>query len=423
MTRREWLATAALAALAGSGKSAAAADFIAPQEDFANPERGFYVQLPVGNTDDLAEIRKRGISLIQLNFDLKSYRDRPLDREALALLDASLHRIRAVGMKVIFRAAYGFTDADYRVDPKDLGLIRSHIAAISGILTAHAPWVFVVQAGMLGPWGEWHGSVHGDPPSLESRLAVVNAWLTHLPEKIFLQVRRPLFLRDMSADLKRCGFHDDALLALPDDMGTFTEPGWDRARELAWCAESLQAVPFGGESVPDSEPTPPARVLADLKTLHTTFLNSGYHGGTLAKWKRSEVRGENLYELIERSLGYRLAVVRVERKGPRGRLILRNDGFGAPLTRKRVSFAWFDPAAGEIVGNPATETRSLLAWQPGPREIQLPFELPPASGKGLVPAVRFADDSDALAEDGRHAIRLAGGNVRFAAAKGWNLLE
>src|SRR5437588_1644188 len=31
--------------------------------------------------------------------------------------------------------------------------------------------------------------------------------------------------------LSRTGWHDDALLALPTDLGTYAQPGWDRSEE------------------------------------------------------------------------------------------------------------------------------------------------------------------------------------------------
>ena len=42
---------------------------------------------------------------------------------------------RQHGFKVIFRAAYGFTNQDYRVDPKDLDRIVGHIRQIGVVLT------------------------------------------------------------------------------------------------------------------------------------------------------------------------------------------------------------------------------------------------------------------------------------------------
>ena len=423
MTRREWLAVSSLACMAGCGKPAASRSYPASREEHGNPERGFYVQRAAEDPGDLSNLRSRGISLVLLTLNLQHYRNRPLDDAKLSVLDAAMRQIRKAGLKVIFRAAYGFTAADYRVDPQDLALIGRHITVMARVLTTHAPWVFAVQAGMLGPWGEWHGSVHGNPPSLESRLAVVRTWLEHLPDHVFLQVRRPRFLRDMAVDPHRVGWHNDALLAMPDDMGTYDAPGWDRSRELRWCEASLPAVPFGGETVPASEATAPAQVLDELQRLHATFLNRGYHQGTLAKWQRAPIQDSNLQDLIQRRLGYRLAALRLELEGARGRLILRNEGFAAPLNPRRVAFAWYDPIARKVLGDPVAEIRDLRAWLPEAGEIALSLGLPPRpASAGCVPAVRFADHSEALADDGRHAIRLVGQGLRFDEATGWNLL-
>lgn len=420
MTRREWLAMGGLALLPGCGARGVVRNFTPSNEEFGNPERGFYVQRAAEDPGELRALRSRGVSLVLLTLDLKNHRARPLDDAKMSVLDDSMHRIRKAGLKVIFRAAYGFTDADYRVDPSDLTLIQRHIAAISKCLTNHAPWVFAVQAGMLGPWGEWHGSNHGNPPSLEARTAVVKSWLDRLPAEIFVQVRRPMFLRDMGVDLKRTGFHNDALLALPDDMGTYSEPGWDRSRELKWCAESLKSVPFGGETVPDSEATPPAQVLTELETLGATFLNSGYHQGTLDQWKRSKLEGGTLYDIVNRRLGYRLTAMRSEIQGGHIKLHLRNDGFGPPLKPRRVSFAWYDPKLQKIVGGSSTKTHN---WMPGSGELVLSSPLQTVAGHpGLIPAIRLADHSDALANDARHSIRLYGYGLRFDQDGGWNIL-
>lgn len=424
MTRREWLSLAGCAALAGCGKRETLRDYRSSLGNLRNPERGFHVQLASENMVDLSDLRGRDISLVLLTLDLKHYRNRQLDDAKLSVLDEAMRAIRHAGLKVIFRAAYGFTDADYRVDPKDLALIRGHIAAISKTLAPHAPWVFAVQAGMLGPWGEWHGSNHGEIPSLDSRLAVLQSWSEHLPKTIFLQVRRPMFLRDMKADLDRVGCHNDALLAMPDDMGTYVEPGWDRTRELAWAAEKLKSVPFGGETVPDSEATAPEQVISELRQLHATYLNSGYHEGTLSKWKQSATDDGNLCDVVNRRLGYRLHPVRMRMSSSDGSLFLTNSGFAPPHRPRRISFTWYDPVAGKPACDPLTETRDLRSWLPDVPEIELPFRMPPRpAGRVLVPAVRFADDSDELENDGRHAIRLAAAGMNFDEAAGWNLLE
>lgn len=422
MTRREWLVLTGCSALAGCAKRPLSLAFTPSDEEHGNPERGFYVQRAAEDFGDAADIRGNGVTLVLLTLDLKHYRSRRLDEAKLSVLDDALHRLHRSGLKVVFRAAYGFTDADYRVDPADLSLVRGHIDALGRVLGAHAPWVFAVQAGMLGPWGEWHGSNHGNPPSLEARLAVVRAWSETLPERIFLQIRRPMFLRDMNPDLKRVGFHNDALLAMPDDMGTYSEPGWDRSRELDWCSAKLAAVPFGGETVPASEPTPPRQVLDELARLHTTYLNQGYHEGTLDRWKQTRIGDSSLWETVHRKLGYRLVPTRLRIDGEKGELALKNEGFSAPLHSRALSFAWIDPDSRKTTREIAIPHVDCRDWHPRRGEIKIPFQAPPPASPRMIPAIRLADVSPQLADDGRHAIRLIARGSEFDSASGWNLM-
>ena len=133
MTRREWLAVSSLACMAGCGKPAASRSYPASREEHGNPERGFYVQRAAEDPGDLSNLRSRGISLVLLTLNLQHYRNRPLDDAKLSVLDVAMRQIRKAGLKVIFRAAYGFTAADYRVDPQDLALIGRHITVMARV--------------------------------------------------------------------------------------------------------------------------------------------------------------------------------------------------------------------------------------------------------------------------------------------------
>ncbi|MDP3850734.1 MAG: DUF4874 domain-containing protein [Luteolibacter sp.] len=426
MTRREWMrGLAAMAAVspAACGKTAGGGAFEESTAAGPNPERGFYVQRAVESPGRFDDLRGRGISLVLLTVNLNGHRNRPLDDAKLALLDDAMRRIRKAGLKVIFRAAYGFTDADYRVDPTDLGLIRRHVREMADVLTKHAPWVFAVQAGMLGPWGEWHGSNHGVSPSLEARRAVMECWLDGLPPQVFLQVRRPMFLRDggMDKDFRRIGWHNDALLANPDDMGTYVEPGWDRWRELTWCAENLGGVPFGGETVPDSESTPPDQVLRELALLGACYLNSNYHGGTLDRWRRENTPEGNLYQCVGRRLGYRIIAraLNLTGDGVSGEIILQNTGFARPLCARRVELGLVGSGASATIAGIMMLDVVAGSWHAG-KNIHLPFRFPvPIQGRSL--ALRIADAAPELIGDGRHSIRIMSKGVRFDDVGGWNV--
>lgn len=418
------------------------------QEIFPNPERGFYSPVKTGRVRNLDGLRQQGISLLFVETDLREFKDRELSPEKLTEIRESLTAARRAGLKVIFRAAYGYTSRDYRTDPKDMERILGHIRQMGAVLTENVEVLCGVQAGMLGPWGEWHGSNWGDPPSLEARRKVLFAWLDTLPAPITVDIRRPMFIRDIYADepegstlsaqtaysgsrLSRTGFHDDSFLALPSDSGTFVEAGWDRERELKWCSQQGSYTPSGGETVPTSARTPIGQVIREMELFHTSYLNIAYHSGTLEGWRKAEHQGENGFQQIARRLGYRFVAKKLRypaqaRPGEtcRVELTLTNAGFASPHLPREVAFAL---ATGD--GRP---TRRFILKDADPRrwsaeagvvtllgEISVPIDVPPGKRQLMI---QFADPSPSLRDDGRYAIRLANADIVFMEQTGWNIL-
>jgi hypothetical protein len=418
------------------------------QAIFPNPERGFYSPANTRRMRNLDGLRQQGISLVFAETDLREFKESDLSPEKLAEIPAALAAVRRAGLKVIFRAAYGFTGRDYRADPKDMDRILGHIRQMGAVLTENADVLCGVQAGILGPWGEWHGSNWGDPPSLEARRKVLFGWLDSLPAPITVDIRRPMFIRDIFADepggstltektaysgsrLSRTGFHDDSFLALPSDSGTFVESGWDRRRELEWCSQHGRFTPSGGETVPNSLRTPISQVVTEMELFHTSYLNIAYHSGTLNGWRQAEFRGENGFQQIARRLGYRFVAQRLRypakvKSGEtcRFELTLTNVGFASPHLPREVAFAL---AQGD--GEPA---RRVVLKEADPRrwgaeagtitlreEIPVPANSPAGPWKLLF---QLADPSPSLHDDGRYAIRLANDDIVFSEQTGWNVL-
>ncbi len=384
----------------------------------------------------LEALRPKGITLLLVEMDLRDFKDREISPEKLDELRHAFAAARENGLKVIFRAAYGFTGRDYRADPKDLGRILGHIGQLGAIFEADRDVLLCVQAGFLGPWGEWHGSNHGDPPSLEARRAVLFGLLKAVPAPIPVQVRRPMFIRDLFAGepggseltakaasegtpLSRTGWHDDALLSLPTDMGTYAERGWDRARELRWSENQGRYAPFGGETVPTSAATPIDQVVRELEQLHATYLNGAYHRGTLDAWRQAEYRGENAYRHVDRRLGYRLVADRLRYSAiatpgslMRIELELRNVGFAAPHLPREVAVVL---SRGETRYRAVAKDADPRRWGPdGVIHVGCELRLPPDAPRGLWKlSLHLADPSPRLRDDGRYAIRLGNDEIRF----------
>ncbi len=413
----------------------------------ANPERGFYSPRTTLRMAGLERLREQGISLVLVEMDLRAFEERELSREKLDELRAAFTAARQAGLKVIFRAAYGFTDNDYRADPKDLDRILGHVRQIGVVLLENADTLFAVQAGFLGPWGEWHDSNWGDPPSLNVRRATLFALLDSVPAPIPIQLRRPMFIRDIFAvepggfeltaesafghsRLSRVGWHDDAFLALPDDMGTYAEAAWDRERELRWCDHQDRYVPFGGETVGPSAQTPIEEVVREMELVHISYLNIAYHPKTLQRWSESRFRGENAFGYIERRIGYRLVAQKLRysteaRAGGQLRfeLTLTNAGFASPQLPRVVTVGLIQ---GGRIERLALNNVDPRRWGPWSGNIIVRGQMPiprNLAGAGTVQlAIQLADPSPRLRNDGRFAIRLANGDVPFLETEGWNIL-
>jgi hypothetical protein len=354
--------------------------------------------------------------------------------------------VRQHGLKAIVRFAYGFTGRDYRSDPKDMDRILGHIQQLKRVFLENRDVHYAVQAGFLGPWGEWHGSNWGDPPSLQARRQVLFALLDAVPAPVTVHVRRPMFIRDIFADepggteiteatayggsrQSRVGWHDDALLSPPTDLGTYVQPGWDRERELRWCANHGRFAPFGGETVPSSARTPIAQVVRELELLHATYLNSSYHKGTLDGWRKAAYLGSTGFAHIECRLGYRLVadrlrITKVVHAGGtlRVELDLHNVGFASPHMPRDVALVLNQGDRTVRVALTDTDPRR---WAPEAGTVSLRGTVPipddARSGRWRL-ALHLADPTPSLSGDGRYAIRLASEGITFEEANGWNVL-
>src|SRR5262245_10756963 len=163
-------------------------------------------------------------------------------------------------------------------------------------------------------------------------------------------------------------------------MGTSAQRGWDRERELRWCANHGRFTPFGGETVPSSARTPIAQVVRELELLHATYLNSSYHRGTLDGWRKAAYLGASGFEHIERRLGYRLVADRlriatvVNSGGTiRAELDLHNAGFASPHMPRKLVLALSQRARTYHVGLSDTDAR---LWTPEAGTVSLQGAMP-----------------------------------------------
>jgi len=239
--------------------------FTAHDRVIINPARGFYTQIQYTEAERLADIKESGQSLALVTMGLEDYIEQPIPEEELSRFSDLLKEARKQGIMVMFRAAYLF-EAD-GAEP-ELEMIKHHIGQLSGVMNEYKDTVLLVQAGMVGLWGEWHGSKYLEDENAvrKEALQVVGWWLEYLDEVIELNVRRPVFIRiaeEEQYDVKRIGLHNDALLSTDSDMGTY----YEREKELIWAEQNLEGKISGGEMPYVSEYTEIPNVLKEFGQL------------------------------------------------------------------------------------------------------------------------------------------------------------
>lgn len=107
--------------------------------------------------------------------------------------------------------------------------IRRDIASVQGLINDYRDVIPFMQAGFLGPWGEWwggdlEGSDYGTDNDLRTlKTGVVDAMKAAFPG-LPIQMRYPRDIATYYANDSQIAFHDDAVLAGSDDQGTFY--GW-----------------------------------------------------------------------------------------------------------------------------------------------------------------------------------------------------
>jgi hypothetical protein len=181
-----------------------------------------------------------GLTLVQAYCYLSDFGDKPIPPEKLALLQRSLDLLRRHGLKALLRFAYE-KDMGVKYGPKPKWILK-HIDQLEPIVQKNADVIYVLQAGFIGAWGEWHSATHVPQEDCASRAAVVKRLLEILPEQRMLQVRVPKYKRNVLSQpifgtfevlseksaftgrpAARIGFHNDGFLAGPSHGGTWTE--------------------------------------------------------------------------------------------------------------------------------------------------------------------------------------------------------
>jgi Domain of unknown function (DUF4832)/Domain of unknown function (DUF4874) len=360
--------------------SAIAAVYQDSEEDFPNPERGFYVQTAydpeAGSVSPLdgamlRRARENGITLLREYWVLSEFRDRPLSAGMLERVRADFGQARAAGVKVIGRFAYnmGPIGAPDAATPIVLG----HLEQLQPVLRENSDVLAFLEAGFVGTWGEWHDSTN---QLLDHTSEIVERILAALPGDRMAALRYPRLKTTLfgaepltpeegfsSTPKARIGAHNDCFLASQSDFGTWSK---DIAAEKAFYDRDNLFVPQGGETCNADERAQPfvgcENALRELAFQRFNTLNSLYKQEVLEGWTREGCMAE-----IRRRLGYRFRLIdsSIEVAGTAVTVTatVRNDGFGNLYNPRPVILVLRNRATGREERAPvATDPRR---WNPG----------------------------------------------------------
>lgn len=253
------------------------------QEDFMNPDRGFYIHSEVLaskfealTVDQLREYRNQAYTPYQANYNVRAslvfrhyvlnafVNTNTLSSSFLSGMQQDFNAARQAGVRLILRFSYTIAPKGgncgswicppYGDAPK--ARILQHIAQLKPHLQGNSDVIALVQGGFIGVWGEQYYTDHfGDASpngagklsdqNWRDRLEVLQALLDAVPSNRMVQVRYPQIKQKMiygvqagvnsapisasqaftSQAIARIGFHNDCFLSSTDDMGTYWDYG------------------------------------------------------------------------------------------------------------------------------------------------------------------------------------------------------
>lgn len=422
-------------------------------EDFCNPERGFYKQYTLWFRDgqlpspvsvqslQADRLQKRTLTLTL--FYLTDFMDGDISTAAMDVIRQSLEAHRTAGLKAILRFAYKDSYSEDSA-PWDapVDVVLRHVGQLKAVFNEYEDVIYVLQAGFVGAWGEWFYTSHFnfDPQTEEDwqpRIQLVSALLDAMPKSRQVALRTPLYKMKFfgteeadsitaeiaydGSDLSRIAGHNDCFISSSNDVGTFAS---SVEREL-WKGDTEYCIMGGETCAAIAAYCDCPKAFKALEEYHWSYLNSGYHGGVISMWKTN-----GCYNEISRRLGYRLSLVGADfgesfsaGKGFKAEITVRNEGFASVMNEHPVEFV--------ITEKDNPESRYVIETDIDPRtwkgggtyriseEITLPSSL--VQGKEYFLYLNVPDASENLKGNPAFSIRFANEDV-WDESTGYNLI-
>ena len=328
-----------------------------------NVNRGFYRLYGYTITDestDFDELMKNTLGLDEeyslelIEINLQNYANGDISEKGLENIDELFQALQKQGKHYIVRFLYDWNGKSYDTEPQSIDTILKHMQQLKPILHTYKDEIYTLQGLFVGDCGEMHGSRYTDTDSMKK---LFTQFVSVKDETTFMAVRTPQQWRNLGdtdawesgKTISSLGLFNDGMLGSVYDYGTYgdqtkTEGGilerWTREEELQFQNALCKNVPNGGEVIVDNEYNDFDNALADLKTMHVTYLNRDYDAKVLNKWADTTVSTGDCYDgmdglsYMERHMGYRLLIKNVKMKQD-----FWEDTLEVSVTMQNVGFA------------------------------------------------------------------------------------
>lgn len=460
-------------------------------EGLYNPERGFRLEVALDVTeknyvwepekyphitsylDEQSELyASDSVSLVQTYFYLTGAVGRELMEEDFQTMSLFFDELWRLGKKAVLRFAYETQFMGRAMTGPTLDDIILHTQQLKPFLAENKDVIQVVQAGMIGAWGEWHSSFHGLEKDEATKRTILEHVCQMVPEGRFIQVRVPEYknlLDSTSADAKRISFHDDFIVIKPHVWDGGMSEGTLAYQQIVRESPYLPVdgeLPWGTWSMNEDPDNPEAGWLIDgpqtarrlflqhftsLSIIHNYKEKNTKDKYSMMYWKETPISEEflrqnnmplsdgyfmkkdgskverNVFDYIRDHLGYRIELQ--ELNAPEVLVVdgtnvveisLVNRGFSTLFNEHPVYLVLIDEE-GEVVQSFLTDAcvQDWQPYQPGdttytPLVHTIRAEMPISNNllKGTYRlGLWIPDGSERLRYNHRYAIRCANGDI------------
>jgi Domain of unknown function (DUF4832)/Domain of unknown function (DUF4874) len=418
-------------------------------ENFANPERGFFIPFDPArpmqkdevyplNLSDLQNVRSQGITLVRRYYLLKDFKDKAISEAFLNMIESDLKLAREAGVKLIIGFSYNWLGGG---EDASKAQIFSHLDQLKPILEKNYDVISYMEAGFIGHWGEWNRSTNKLDSNSEDRRDILFKILATLPDERMVALRYPYYKRDAFNNLNpltpeeafkgtyqaRTGAVNNCFLASADDWGTYdhTDPKIVNEQKDFLHLDNRFVVQ-GGEVCDTSEYDDCPNALQDLARMRWSALNfePSDAASILEDWEKQGCMAE-----IKNRLGYRFRLTKStipNQVQPGGEFSMSfeiaNDGWASPYNPRKLEV---------ILRNTKTREEYFLSvkedprmWMPGTQNsVNITAGIPENMPQGEYDLfLNLPDSAPSLYNLPNFSIRLANQNL-WEAATGYNSLQ